>query len=136
MGPAPTFPPQCYLPLSSSREPRDLVWGSLTTLWSEGKGSMSCSAIEYSESLATAQAPSLSCLLTAPTQSPTKESWVVTPRPRHPQALELPPLERPADQPCSLPRAEWFGKVYLDQHPLQIQDQPEVSAADLGGAHP
>ena len=71
---------------------RDLAWGSLTTLWSEGKGSMSCSAIEYSESLATAQAPSPSCLLTAPTQSPTKESWGVTPRPRHPQVLEQPPL--------------------------------------------
>uniref|UniRef100_A0AC11ESA8 Septin 9 n=1 Tax=Ovis aries TaxID=9940 RepID=A0AC11ESA8_SHEEP len=31
---------------------------------------------------------------------------------------------------------ERLGKVHLDQHPLQIQDQPEVSAAHLGGAHP
>lgn len=46
------------------------MWGSLTTLWSEGKGAMSCSAIEYSESLATAQAPSPSCLLTAPDPEP------------------------------------------------------------------
>lgn len=37
----------------------------------------------------------------------------------------------------SPPRAERLGEVHLDQHPLQIQDQPEVSAAaQLRGAHP
>ena len=95
--------------------PQEGAWGLPAQgggpLWSEGMGSHVLWELDRSQLSVIPRPPLRGGALTS----------------LSPRAHE--PLTGAPPTPHSLPRAERLGEVHLDQHPLQIQNQPEVSAA-------